>query len=159
MGFGGTGDPGCLDIAGLFLRHDAPRVRPRHRRLADPLERSAPAILRPTDRPSARSRHRPTGEVRRWQRYALELYRYHARFVPLAGRILDRWPNDVAVARRIQMSPQIMTSHRIEEVSMFDHVSIGVRNLARAKQFYNAALHPLVKPSPTEGRAHRGIGE
>ena len=31
----------------------------------------------------------------------------------------------------------------IEEVSMFDHVSIGVRDLERAKQFYDAVLHPL----------------
>jgi hypothetical protein len=26
---------------------------------------------------------------------------------------------------------------------MFDHVSIGVRDLACAKRFYDAALHPL----------------
>jgi predicted enzyme related to lactoylglutathione lyase len=41
------------------------------------------------------------------------------------------------------MSAQIMTSHQIEEVSMFDHVSIGVRDLARAKHFYDAALRPI----------------
>jgi hypothetical protein len=41
------------------------------------------------------------------------------------------------------MSAQIMTSHQIKEVSMFDHVSIGVRDLARAKHFYDAALRPL----------------
>jgi hypothetical protein len=56
------------------------------------------------------------------------------------------------------MSPQIMTSHRIEEVFMFDHVSIGVRNLARAKQFYDAALGPLGYTCLSEGADTLGYG-
>jgi catechol 2,3-dioxygenase-like lactoylglutathione lyase family enzyme len=56
------------------------------------------------------------------------------------------------------MSPQIMTSHRIEEVSMFDHVSIGVRDLARARQFYDAALRPLGYACLSEGADALGYG-
>jgi catechol 2,3-dioxygenase-like lactoylglutathione lyase family enzyme len=56
------------------------------------------------------------------------------------------------------MPPQIMTSHRIEEVSMFDHVSIGVRDLARAKQFYDAALRPLGYTCLSEGADALGYG-
>jgi hypothetical protein len=56
------------------------------------------------------------------------------------------------------MSPQIMTSHQIEEVSMFDHVSIGVRDLVRAKQFYDAALRPLGYACLSEGADALGYG-
>jgi catechol 2,3-dioxygenase-like lactoylglutathione lyase family enzyme len=56
------------------------------------------------------------------------------------------------------MSPQIMTSHQIEEVCMFDHVSIGVRDLARAKQFYDAALRPLGYACLSEGADALGYG-
>jgi catechol 2,3-dioxygenase-like lactoylglutathione lyase family enzyme len=38
---------------------------------------------------------------------------------------------------------QDLKIHEIEEVLMFDHVSIGVRDLPPAKRFYDAALHPL----------------
>jgi catechol 2,3-dioxygenase-like lactoylglutathione lyase family enzyme len=56
------------------------------------------------------------------------------------------------------MSPQIVTSHKIEEVSMFDHVSIGVRDLARARQFYDAALRPLGYACLSEGADALGYG-
>jgi catechol 2,3-dioxygenase-like lactoylglutathione lyase family enzyme len=57
------------------------------------------------------------------------------------------------------MSPQIMTSHQIEEVFMFDHVSIGVRDLARTKQFYDAALPPLGYACLSEGADALGYGQ
>jgi uncharacterized membrane protein YfcA len=81
----GPGDPGCLDPAGLLLRHDAPRLRPRDRRLAHPLERPAQAILQSTGWPGARTGHRPAGQIRRRHGHALELYRYHRGLVSLAG--------------------------------------------------------------------------
>ena len=41
------------------------------------------------------------------------------------------------------MPTQSLTPNQIKEVPMFDHVSIGVRDLARAKRFYDAVLAPL----------------
>jgi catechol 2,3-dioxygenase-like lactoylglutathione lyase family enzyme len=42
---------------------------------------------------------------------------------------------------------------------MFDHVSIGVRDLARAKKFYDAALKPLGYPCLSADEASLGYGE
>ena len=42
---------------------------------------------------------------------------------------------------------------------MFDHVSIGVRDLARAKRFYDAALRPLGYQSLASGDARRQASE
>ncbi len=41
---------------------------------------------------------------------------------------------------------------------MIDHVSIGVRNLARAKRFYDAALQPLGYTCLSESEASLGYG-
>jgi len=41
---------------------------------------------------------------------------------------------------------------------MFDHVSIGVRALARAKRFYDAVLKPLGYERLSEGEASLGYG-
>jgi catechol 2,3-dioxygenase-like lactoylglutathione lyase family enzyme len=41
---------------------------------------------------------------------------------------------------------------------MFDHVSIGVRDLARARQFYDAALRPLGYACLSEGADALGYG-
>jgi catechol 2,3-dioxygenase-like lactoylglutathione lyase family enzyme len=56
------------------------------------------------------------------------------------------------------MSTQIMTSHRIEEVSMLDHISIGVHDLARTKQFYDAVLRPMGYACLSEGADALGYG-
>ena len=42
---------------------------------------------------------------------------------------------------------------------MFDHVSIGVRDLARARQFYDAALRPLGYAVSARERTHWAMGE
>ncbi len=42
---------------------------------------------------------------------------------------------------------------------MFDHVSIGVRDLARAKKFYDAALAPLGYTCLSEGETSLGYGK
>jgi catechol 2,3-dioxygenase-like lactoylglutathione lyase family enzyme len=41
---------------------------------------------------------------------------------------------------------------------MFDHVSIGVRDVARAKRFYDAALRPLGYKCLSEGEDSLGYG-
>ena len=41
---------------------------------------------------------------------------------------------------------------------MFDHVSIGVRNIARSKKFYDAALKPLKYECMSEGPDSLGYG-
>lgn len=41
---------------------------------------------------------------------------------------------------------------------MIDHVSIGVRDLARAKRFYDAAMAPLGYRCLDQGEAHLGYG-
>jgi catechol 2,3-dioxygenase-like lactoylglutathione lyase family enzyme len=45
-----------------------------------------------------------------------------------------------------------------EEVSMLDHVSIGVRDLAHSKRFYDAALRPLGYVCLTENAGALGYG-
>jgi catechol 2,3-dioxygenase-like lactoylglutathione lyase family enzyme len=42
---------------------------------------------------------------------------------------------------------------------MFDHVSIGVRDIARAKTFYDAALKPLGYTCLSEGTDSLGYGK
>ena len=41
---------------------------------------------------------------------------------------------------------------------MFDHVSIGVRDIARAKRFYDAALRPLGYECLSRGENSLGYG-
>ena len=41
---------------------------------------------------------------------------------------------------------------------MFDHVSIGVRDIAKAKRFYDAALKPLGYACLSEGAGSLGYG-
>lgn len=41
---------------------------------------------------------------------------------------------------------------------MFDHISIGVRDIAAAKRFYDAALKPLGYECLSEGDDHLGYG-
>lgn len=41
---------------------------------------------------------------------------------------------------------------------MFDHVSIGVRDVARSKRFYDAALKPLGHRCLSEGETSLGYG-
>lgn len=43
-------------------------------------------------------------------------------------------------------------------MSMFDHVSIGVRDIARARRFYDAALAPLGFTCLSEGADSLGYG-
>jgi catechol 2,3-dioxygenase-like lactoylglutathione lyase family enzyme len=42
---------------------------------------------------------------------------------------------------------------------MFDHVSIGVREIARSRRFYDAALKPLGYACLSEGEASLGYGK
>ena len=42
---------------------------------------------------------------------------------------------------------------------MFDHVSIGVREIARTKRFYDAALAPLGYQCLSQGEASLGYGK
>ena len=42
---------------------------------------------------------------------------------------------------------------------MFDHVSIGVADIARAKKFYDAALKPLGFSLLSDGESSLGYGE
>jgi catechol 2,3-dioxygenase-like lactoylglutathione lyase family enzyme len=42
---------------------------------------------------------------------------------------------------------------------MFDHVSIGVADIARAKKFYDAALRPLGFTLLSDGESSLGYGE
>jgi catechol 2,3-dioxygenase-like lactoylglutathione lyase family enzyme len=46
----------------------------------------------------------------------------------------------------------------MKEASMFDHVSIGVRDLARAKRFYDAVLRPLGYTCLSESGGTLGYG-
>jgi catechol 2,3-dioxygenase-like lactoylglutathione lyase family enzyme len=45
-----------------------------------------------------------------------------------------------------------------KETTMFDHVSIGVRDIPRSKQFYDAALAPLGYKCLSEGAGSLGYG-
>jgi catechol 2,3-dioxygenase-like lactoylglutathione lyase family enzyme len=56
------------------------------------------------------------------------------------------------------MPTQGVTLHQIEEVSMFDHISIGVRDLARTKRFYDAVLRPLGYTCLSEDAGALGYG-
>jgi catechol 2,3-dioxygenase-like lactoylglutathione lyase family enzyme len=56
------------------------------------------------------------------------------------------------------MPTQGVKLHLIEEVSMFDHISIGVRNLARSKRFYDAVLRPLGYTCISEDASSLGYG-
>jgi catechol 2,3-dioxygenase-like lactoylglutathione lyase family enzyme len=47
---------------------------------------------------------------------------------------------------------------RQKENPMFDHVSIGVRDLARARRFYDAALEPLGCTCLSESKDSLGYG-
>ncbi len=80
-------------------------------------------------------------------------------FVPLARRALARWRRDLAPAGRVLRPPigglaRSIDSQRMpqQESSMIDHVSIGVRDIARTKRFYDAALKPLGYALPERGR-------
>ena len=42
---------------------------------------------------------------------------------------------------------------------MFDHVSIGVADIARSKKFYDAALKPLGFSRLSDGETSLGYGE
>ena len=42
---------------------------------------------------------------------------------------------------------------------MFDHVSIGIRDIARTKRFYDAALQPLGYRCLSEGEGSLGYGD
>ena len=42
---------------------------------------------------------------------------------------------------------------------MFDHVSIGVADIARSKKFYDAALKPLGYSRLSDGETSRGYGD
>jgi catechol 2,3-dioxygenase-like lactoylglutathione lyase family enzyme len=48
--------------------------------------------------------------------------------------------------------------HETKEVLMFDHVSIGVRDVPRAKRFYDAALRPLGYVCASENPDTLGYG-
>jgi catechol 2,3-dioxygenase-like lactoylglutathione lyase family enzyme len=56
------------------------------------------------------------------------------------------------------MPTQSLKSYQAEEVSMFDHISIGVRDLARAKRFYDAVLRPLGYVCLSEDAGALGYG-
>ena len=42
---------------------------------------------------------------------------------------------------------------------MFDHVSIGVADIAQSKKFYDAALKPLAYPRLSDGETSLGYGD
>ena len=42
---------------------------------------------------------------------------------------------------------------------MLDHISIGVRDIAKAKRFYDAALHPLGYECLSQGEGSLGYGQ
>ncbi len=42
---------------------------------------------------------------------------------------------------------------------MFDHISLGVRSIARSKEFYDAALKPLGYSCESEGPGSLGYGK
>src|SRR5262249_8419861 len=46
-----------------------------------------------------------------------------------------------------------------QEASMIDHLSIGVRDVARAKRFYDAALAPLGYKCLSAGEGSLGYGD
>jgi catechol-2,3-dioxygenase len=48
--------------------------------------------------------------------------------------------------------------HRKEQI-MIDHISIGVRDIARTKRFYDAALKPLGYTCLSEGQGSLGYGK
>jgi catechol 2,3-dioxygenase-like lactoylglutathione lyase family enzyme len=48
--------------------------------------------------------------------------------------------------------------HREEQI-MIDHISIGVRDIARTKRFYDAALKPLGYTCLSEGQGSLGYGK
>jgi catechol 2,3-dioxygenase-like lactoylglutathione lyase family enzyme len=56
------------------------------------------------------------------------------------------------------MPTQGVKLHQIEEGSMFDHISIGVRDLARSKRFYDAVLRPLGYTCLSEDAGALGYG-
>jgi catechol 2,3-dioxygenase-like lactoylglutathione lyase family enzyme len=47
----------------------------------------------------------------------------------------------------------------MEEEPMFDHVSIGVADIARSKKFYDAALKPLGYSRLSDGETSLGYGD
>jgi catechol 2,3-dioxygenase-like lactoylglutathione lyase family enzyme len=47
----------------------------------------------------------------------------------------------------------------MQEVAMIDHLSIGVRDVARAKRFYDAALAPLGYRCLSAGESSLGYGD
>jgi len=47
----------------------------------------------------------------------------------------------------------------MEEEPMFDHVSIGVADIARSKKFYDAALKPLGFSRLSDGETSLGYGD
>jgi catechol 2,3-dioxygenase-like lactoylglutathione lyase family enzyme len=42
---------------------------------------------------------------------------------------------------------------------MFEHISIGVKDIAKARTFYDAALKPLGYKRTSDGEGHAGYGE
>ena len=77
-------------------------------------------------------------------------------FVPLARRALARRRHDLAAAGRILGAPRVIASDTFSPQrsrSMIDHVSIGVRDVATAKRFYDAALKPLGYTASAKARA------
>src|SRR3954463_14684482 len=63
----------------------------------------------------------------------------------------------VSLTTEIVSRPEPFQSPR-RSPAMFDHVSIGVRDLARTKRFYDAALKPLGYTCTSESAGALGYG-
>ena len=78
------------------------------------------------------------------------------RLVPLARRALARRRQELADWRSSSSfgapaQTQLKQAH-LKEKSMFDHISIGVRDIAATRRFYDAALKPLGLSLPQRRR-------
>ena len=160
LGARGTRHPGRLDPARSFLRHDVARLRPRHRCLAHPVERPAGQFY---SRQIGRARGSDIvqlGKTTTAKRCAGASPRSRPT-VSLARRALAATtarPGSCRPisARRASHSARVLQAK--EQITMIDHVSIGVRDVARTKRFYDAALKPLGYTASAKARARSAMG-
>jgi catechol 2,3-dioxygenase-like lactoylglutathione lyase family enzyme len=85
----------------------------------------------------------------------------NAGLVSLARRALARRRQELAAAGRISGAPRAIASRYVhpKEQIMIDHISIGVRDIARTKRFYDAVLKPLGYTCLSESQGSLGYGQ